>query len=556
MPDRGRGQARQPKPHFKQQRNFGVKPVRGQPFPSARPPKHARTHHELDPRKLAFSVLSRLPQGDLLEPAVITELRQQHHDVGVAHRILPMLEDATRFANLFDALIAHVSSRPPEKLDRDVRAALHLFLAWYLLDDPKSVYAHGQAAVNLMREDSPSRGFVNACVRRLGEFVHAEEGLPPKGTLPVSTGTPEGQQIRKTVEPEAVQTKESESHSVDEGTVPKGGDSPLFWRERARLGRGRYVVAKLPIFPDPAKDLAGHLATVCALPRWFIDKLLDQHGPQGAIAVALASIEEPPTWVRANRLRTTAAELRARWQINDADTEVVGDALRVPRGQSVVALPGFDAGLFYVQDLTSQRIAPALGAKAGEAVLDLCAAPGGKASHVAELTGDRAKVLACDVGEDKIERIQQNIARMGYTNLATVIADARSVRFPEKFDRVLIDAPCSNSGVLGRRVEARHRLNDKALSELVRTQMAILENAARNVKPGGTIVYSVCSVLMEEGVDVVRWFLSAQVSDNEPGSDNTGMQREEAGWEMKQEQIVLPAPGYSDGMYWAVIVAP
>ncbi len=272
--------------------------------------------------------------------------------------------------------------------------------------------------------------------------------------------------------------------------------------------------------------------------------------------MALASIDEPLTWVRANRLRTTAAELRARWQINDADTEIVGDALRVPRGQSVVALPGFDAGLFYVQDLTSQRIAPALGAKAGEAVLDLCAAPGGKASHVAELTGDRAKVLACDVGEDKIERIQQNIARMGYTNLATVIADARSVRFPEKFDRVLIDAPCSNSGVLGRRVEARHRLNDKALSELTRTQMAILENAARNLKRGGTIVYSVCSVLMEEGVDIVRWFLSARAGADEPGSEHEGTQREEAGWELKEENIVLPVPGYSDGMYWAVIMAP
>ena len=221
-----------------------------------------------------------------------------------------------------------------------------------------------------------------------------------------------------------------------------------------------------------------------------------------------------------------------------------------------MALPGFEAGLFYVQDLTSQRVAPALGARPGETILDLCAAPGGKASHIVELTGDRAKVLACDVGAEKIERVQENIARMGYTNLATVIADARNVRFPEKFDRVLIDAPCSNSGVLGRRAEARHRLNEAALSELTRTQMAILENAARNLKPGGTIVYSVCSVLMEEGVDIVRWFLSARVGHDEPGSQHEGTQREEAGWEMKEEKIVLPVPGYSDGMYWAVITAP
>jgi 16S rRNA (cytosine967-C5)-methyltransferase len=439
-----------------------------------------------------------------------------------------MLEDATRFAILFDALIAHVASRPPEKLDRDVRAALHLFLAWYLIDDPKSVYAHGQAAVNLMAEDSPSRGFVNACVRRLGEFLSVTS---PSKAMP------------------------DEKDAATTETHRPGGDA-TFWREKARLGCGRFVVSKLPIFPDPAKDLAGHLSIVCALPRWFVDKLFDQHGPQGATAVALSSIEEPVTWLRANKLRTTATELRGRWTINDQECEIVGDAIRVPRGTNIMALPGFDAGLFYVQDLTSQRIAPALGAKAGETILDLCAAPGGKASHIVELTGDRTKVLACDVGAEKIERVQENIARMGYTSLATVIADARSVRFPEKFDRVLIDAPCSNSGVLGRRAEARHRLTDKALSELTKTQMAILENAARNLKPGGTIVYSVCSVLMEEGVDIVRYFLSAQVSDNEPGSDNTGMQREEAGWEMKEEKIVLPVPGYSDGMYWCVLVAP
>lgn len=514
MPDRGRGQARQPKPHFKQQRNFGAKPQRGQPFPNARPPKHSRTHHELDPRKVAFAVLSRLPQGDLLEPAVITELRQQHYDAALAHRVLPMLEDATRFAVLFDALIAHVASRPPEKLDRDVRAALHLFLAWYLLDDPQAVYAHGQAAVNLMGESSPSRGFVNACVRRLGEFVRAETSHQSPTT----------------------------NHE--------------FWRDKARLGRGRFVTAKLPIFPDPAKDLAAHLAMVCALPRWFVDKLFDQHGPQGATAVALSSIDEPPTWLRANKLRTTATELRGRWTINNQESEIVGDAIKLPCGTNITALPGFEAGLFYVQDLTSQRIAPALDAKAGETILDLCAAPGGKASHIAELTGDRAKVLACDVGPEKIERVQENIARMGYTNLATVIADARNVRFPEKFDRVLIDAPCSNSGVLGRRTEARHRLNEAALSELTRTQMAILENAARNLKPGGTIVYSVCSVLMEEGVDIVRWFLSARVGADEPGSEHEGTQREEAGWEMKEENIVLPVPGYSDGMYWCKLAAP
>lgn len=131
--------------------------------------------------------------------------------------------------------------------------------------------------------------------------------------------------------------------------------------------------------------------------------------------------------------------------------------------------------------------------------------------------------------------------RMGYRSIATVVADAADVRFPERFDRVLIDAPCSNSGVLGRRVEARHRINDKALAELAVLQLKILENAAANLKPRGTIVYSVCSILMEEGVDVVHRFIGP---------------REKAGWEVAEEKFILPVPAWHDGGYICRIVAP
>ncbi|KAA0218346.1 methyltransferase domain-containing protein [bacterium] len=517
MPDRGRGQARQPKPSYKQRRPVHAKPSAKPDRKGFRPPqpKHSRTSHELDPRKLAFAALARLTPGDLLDKAVENELRRQGHEPGLVHRILPMLEDATRFALLFDALIAHVSTRPPAKLDRDVRAALHLFLAWYLLDSPQAVYAHGQAAVDLLPANNPSRGFVNACVRRLGEFVKRADDTD-------------------NLEPASAQ----------------------FWRERARLGHGRFVVAKLPIFPDPEKDLAGHLAIACGLERWFIDVLLEQHGPQGAKAVALASIQPPPLWVRVNRLKTNPEELAGQWSAAGLQVERQGDALRLPENTRVVELPGFASGAFYVQDLTSQQVAPTLGARAGETVLDLCAAPGGKTGHLAELTGDRAKVLACDVAPEKIERIQENMARLGYQSVATVLADARRVRFPERFDRVLIDAPCSNSGVLGRRVEARHRLNVAIVRELSQSQAAILENAARNLKPGGSLLYSVCSVLMEEGVDIVRKFMTSRPQADEPGANGVQQSREGAGWEMRSEHIVLPRPGHSDGMYWAVMQAP
>jgi len=531
MADHGRGSARQPKPQHRQQPRFDAKPgasrhqparnPRGKPGFRADPRIHSRTPHELDPRKVAHAVLSRLEPGELLDAAVDREMRKQGFDAAQSHRVLAMLEDAVRFGLLFNALIAHVATRPPEALDRDVRAALHLFLAWYLIDDPNAVYAHGQAAVDLLPPDSKSRGFVNACVRRLGEFVRVEMG-----------------------------PREDYRQQTESATAPQ------FWREKARLGRGRFVVAKLPVFPDFEKDPAAHLATVCALPRWFIDQLIEQHGMQGAVKVALSAVEEPPTWVRVNKLRGNANELQSQWQMSGLEIERVGEALRLPAHTNVTELPGFGNGAFYVQDLTSQQIAPALGAKASEAILDLCAAPGGKSGHLAEITGDRARILACDVSADKIARIHDNVTRMGYTCVSTVMGDARSVRFPERFDRVLLDAPCSNSGVLGRRVEARHRLDAATVTELARVQMNMLENAAFNLMPGGTLVYSVCSILMEEGVDLVRFFLSARAEAGEPGSKNGGMQREEAGWELQEEKIILPTPAYCDGMYWCRLKAP
>src|SRR5690606_25458745 len=237
------------------------------------------------------------------------------------------------------------------------------------------------------------------------------------------------------------------------------------------------------------------------LPQQFVELLIEQHGPVAAVQVATAAIERPATWVRPNTLFAESFHLPQWWTARGVSVETVerpdgGTCYALPaKAHDVTEHPDFSRGGFYVQDYAAQLVAPMLGAEAGEALLDLCSAPGGKAGHLAELTGDRARILACDVTESKQERIRENIERMGYRSIATVVADAATVRFPEKFDRVLIDAPCSNSGVLARRVEARHRITPASLAELAALQRRILENAAANLKPGGKIVYSVCSVV-------------------------------------------------------------
>lgn len=536
MTDRPRGQARQPHPN----------PSKKSPFQASRPPvkkhrqakgssrrkPHPRTAHDLDPRRIAFETLRRLSPGDLLEPAVHATLRHQGWGTDQTHRVMPMLEDATRFSALFDHLISHLSSRPPAELDPDVRAALHLFLSWNLLDDPTAAYAHGNAAVEMLSGAHKGRGFVNALVRKLGEFVKVQQ-----------------------LEPE------------DYRGLAKSHRPPTLWADRTRLGAGRILVAERAILPDPSGDLASHLSIIGSLPRWLVDQLIEQHGADMATQITIACIERPATWVRPNPAIAGSHEIAEWWTRNGTSVEQVkrpdgGTALALPtRVRNLLEHPSWSLGGFYVQDYSAQIVAPAMQAEPGEALLDLCSAPGGKAGHLAELTGDRSRILACDLTEPKIELIQQNIARMGYRSIATVQADAADVRFPEKFDGVLIDAPCSNSGVLARRVEARHRINKEAVGELQALQLRILENGAANLKPGGRMVYSVCSILLDEGPDVVHRFLRGKVGkvgreDSGRTNPNSAVRREDQGWSIEFENYLMPVPAWHDGGYVVRIRAP
>ncbi|MCA8947273.1 MAG: methyltransferase domain-containing protein [Planctomycetes bacterium] len=524
MTDRPRGQARQPHPNPSKRPsarpNSAQRPGK-KPRPvgsSGRRKPHARTAHDLDPRKAAFETLRRLTPGELLEPAVQATLRYQGWGIEHTHRVMPMLEDATRFTLLFDHLIAHLSSRPTSELDPDVRAALHLFLSWYLLDDPRATYAYGNAAVEMLSDKHKGRGFVNALVRRLGDFVKVEQG-----------------------EPEDYRAEIKEHRPIE------------LWADKARLGNGRMLVAERPIFPDPATKLAEHLSIVASLPPYFVEQLIEQHGPEAATQIAIACVERPATWVRVNPMVAGANELAEWWTRNGVSVQQVlrNDGGRTvalpPHTRNLTTHPSWELGGFYIQDYSAQLVAPAMQPQAGEALLDLCSAPGGKAGHLGELTKDQARILACDLTEPKIELIQQNIARMGYRSIATVQADATEVRFPEQFDGVLIDAPCSNSGVLARRVEARHRITKESVSELQALQLRILENAAANLKRGGRIVYSVCSILLDEGPDVVHRFLRGKIGD---------VRREDVGWEVEHESYLLPIPAYHDGGYVTRIRAP
>jgi len=159
--------------------------------------------------------------------------------------------------------------------------------------------------------------------------------------------------------------------------------------------------------------------------------------------------------------------------------------------------PRFLAGEYSVQDETSMKAAPLLDPKPGERVLDLCAAPGGKTTHLAELMGGKGSVVAVDL-PDRIGLVAESARRLGLGNVACAAGDGTRVSFREPFDAVLLDAPCSNTGVIARRPDVRWRLREKDIAGAALLQRRLLENAARLLKPGGRLVYSTCSLEPEE----------------------------------------------------------
>jgi 16S rRNA (cytosine967-C5)-methyltransferase len=158
-------------------------------------------------------------------------------------------------------------------------------------------------------------------------------------------------------------------------------------------------------------------------------------------------------------------------------------------------LPGYNEGWWSVQDESALKVGELLNPVAGERILDLCAAPGGKSTHLAELSRDQATVIACDVSESRLARVAESVERLQLANVFPTLIGRQGEDLPEgPYDAVLVDVPCSNTGVLSRRPEARWRFHEADLQELVQLQTRLLLTAWEQVRPGGRIVSSTCSI--------------------------------------------------------------
>ncbi len=267
------------------------------------------------------------------------------------------------------------------------------------------------------------------------------------------------------------------------------------------------AVEQLPL-PPPVPP-AAHLAVRESHPEWLVARWLRQFGPARAEAMLQADNEAPPLVVRVNTSKGTREELLAQWQAAGLDvspTALSPVGVRVGTPGRVEDLLGYDEGLWQVQDEAAQLVGVFAAVPEGARVLDACAAPGGKACHLAE----RHEVWATDLHANKLRKIEAEAKRLGVLPRLHVQAHDATTPFPEsfgEFDVVVVDAPCSGLGTLRRHPELRYRRKEEDIGRLAGIQRKILESCQERVAPGGLLIYAVCSVDPQEGQDQVDLFL-------------------------------------------------
>jgi 16S rRNA (cytosine967-C5)-methyltransferase len=289
-------------------------------------------------------------------------------------------------------------------------------------------------------------------------------------------------------------------------------------------------------------------------PEWLWERWRSQWGDEKGRALLEWNNKPPPTFARLNTIKfaapsaatTDPAEALAKqWeaegvlftprQFDWADPDTVFELRSHP---SLASLPSFQQGLFYIQDPSTLLAVHFVDPKPGEAVLDLCAAPGGKTTYIAQRMQNRGYIMAQDIDVRRRQIVRENCDRLGVkiVNLSRATT-AVNTDLSEPFDRVLVDVPCSNTGVMRRRVDLRWRIQQAELKRLAAAQLELLLRAATQVKPAGTLVYSTCSLEPEENAELIQQFLSKRKA-----------------FRLDAERALLPFEHRVDGAYVARLI--
>jgi 16S rRNA (cytosine967-C5)-methyltransferase len=397
-----------------------------------------------------------------------------------------------------DALVRPFLQRPPHAVEDRLWDVLHLgaYQLAFLTHVPKHAAVNETVGLAAHVGSPKATGFLNGVLRRVAELVTDDfTAAPGPAALPFDT---------------------------------PDGPGP------------RFRVLAQPVLPDPAADAVAYLAAGFSWPRWLARRWHDRYGPEEAARLGFWFNRPPPLWVRTNKLHTDREMYRLRLAaaMIDAEPGEHPQSLRFAEHHPIRDLPGYADGEFAVQDHSSMLVASAVAPQPGWRILDLCAAPGGKTTHLAELADNRAKITACDPDARRLETVTTLCQRLGIKGVEVVQLGEADEPPAGPFDAALVDVPCSNTGVLGRRPEVRWRLKPNEFEHLIRLQTRLLLQAAGRVKPGGVVVYSTCSIEPDENEGVVA-----------------AVCRGGRGLTLEADHHAVPGRP-SDGGYWARLRTP
>lgn len=430
-------------------------------------------------RALAVRALVRIDDGAYANVVLPALLRESGFDVRDRAQVTEWVYGTVRRRRPLDVLLAPCLSRPIERLDPPVRAALRLG-AYQLVTGTAAHAAVGETVAAVGRVAPRAKGFVNAVLRALA--------------------------------------------------------------------------ATAPVWPDPAGDDIASIGLRTSMPDWIVELLVAELGLADARSTLAVMNEAPAVTLRVNPTRATvehvASELTAAGLVVGRGA-LLSDSLVVSRTGDLGRLSAIRDGRATPQDQASQSVARFVDPAPGDRILEIGAAPGGKVTAIAEQMGDDGVVVAVDANPARTRMVAAASRRLRLRAVRAVVADGRRLPVPAAaFDRVLLDAPCSGLGVLRRRPEARWSLRPEQISELASLQRELLAAAALAVRPGGRLVYSVCTLSAAETTEVDAWARDALprfTAVDAPGPPWTPIGR---------GARLLPAAAETDGMYALILEAP
>ena len=254
---------------------------------------------------------------------------------------------------------------------------------------------------------------------------------------------------------------------------------------------------------DDIKEINKRISLKTSMPEWFVDKLINEYGEKEALEICNDLNLRPNNTVRINRLKGN---------LEIGNQAILDDFRTITGTKNIVKMPEYINGNISIQDESAGLSSFILNPKEGEEVLDACSAPGGKTTYLAEIMNNTGSIIAWDIYEERLKQVDENAKRLGINIIKTEVKDASiyDKAYDKKFNKILLDVPCLGLGVIRRKPDIKWNRNEENIDEITKIQYQILKTCSKYLKDDGILVYSTCSILKEENINIIEKFLEEE----------------------------------------------